>query len=200
VALISEMSGVVLAGGESKRMGRDKAWLAYDGKPLIVHQLDRLSRVFSDVRISAKGSEAFSSLPYPVIEDGNGVPAPILGIAASLRALRRPVFVLAVDLPEFPQVLVEHVARRLLAGESPCLVLRAEGKIHGLCAAYRPSVLEAFERNAARGKLSIYDLVSECGGSIEEEDAWGRFAGPEAFANWNRPEDVEESAPGGNDR
>ena len=195
VGLITGMSGVVLAGGRSRRMGRDKAWLDFDGKPLIVRQLERLSRVFSDVRISAKGSAPFSSLPYPVIEDGNGELAPIFGIAASLRELRRPVFVLAVDLPAFPGELVEHLSRRLLAGESPCVVPRADGRIQGLCAAYRPAVLEAFDRNAARGRLSIHDLVSECGGSILEEGEWGRLAGPEAFANWNRPEDVDAAAP-----
>ncbi len=188
--VITEMSGVVLAGGESARMGRDKAWLDYGGKPLIAHQLERLSRVFSDVRISAKHAAPFASLGYPVITDGNGVGAPIFGIAASLRALRRPVFVLAVDLPLFPEVLVDHVAQRLLAGDAPCVVLRAGGKIHGLCAAYRPSVLDTFERNAARGELSIYELVTECEGTIEEENAWGRVAGPEAFSNWNRPEDA----------
>ncbi len=173
------MSGVVLAGGESERMGRDKAWLDYGGKPLIVHQLERLSRVFSDVRISAKDPGPYASLGYPVVADEDGVRAPIFGIAASLRALQRPVFVLAVDLPLFPEILVEHVARRLLEGDVACVVLRSGGKIHGLCAAYRPSVLDRFERNAARGDLSIYGLVTECQGTIEEEDVWGRLAGPE---------------------
>lgn len=191
MALITEMSGVVLAGGESARMGRDKAWLDYGGKPLIAHQLERLSRVFSDVRISAKDAGPFVSLGYPVVTDGIGVRAPIVGIAASLRALQRPVFVLAVDLPLFPEILMEHVAHRLLAGDAPCVVLRSGGKINGLCAAYRPSVLDTFERNAARGELSIFQLVAECGGTIEEENAWGRLAGPEAFSNWNRPEDTE---------
>lgn len=193
MGVITEMSGVVLAGGQSSRMGRDKAWLDYGGKPLVAHQLERLARVFSDVRISAKDAGPFASLGYPVVTDGNRVRAPIFGIAASLRALRRPVFVLAVDLPLFSEVLVNHVARRLLEGNAPCVVLRAGRKIHGLCAAYRLSVLDTFERNAERGELSIFKLVTECGGTIEEEDVWGRLAGPEAFSNWNRPEDAKMS-------
>jgi molybdopterin-guanine dinucleotide biosynthesis protein A len=192
MGVITEMAGVVLAGGVSRRMGRDKAWLDYGGRPLIVHQLDRLSRMFSEARISAKDASRFSSLPYPVISDEDDLGAPILGIAASLRALGRPIFALAVDLPEFPEVLIEHVSIRLLESEAACVVLRAAGKIQGLCAAYRPSVLDAFDRNAAAGRLSIYDLVSECGGLIEEEDVWGRLASSRAFANWNRPQDVPE--------
>lgn len=188
--VITEMSGVVLAGGESARMGRDKVWLDYGGKPLIAHQLEGLSCVFADVRISAKDPGPFAGLGYPVVTDGSGVRAPIFGIAASLRALGRPVFVLAVDLPLFPKALVEHVAQRLLAGDASCVALRAGGKIHGLCAAYRPSVLDTFERNAARGELSVSKLVAECGGTVEEENVWGRLAGPEAFSNWNRPEDA----------
>lgn len=184
------MSGVVLAGGRSERMGRDKAWLDFGGRPLIVRQLELLSRVFADVRISAKDPAPFAALGYPVIPDGNGVHAPIFGIAASLRTLGRPVFVLAVDLPEVPEALVRHVARALLDGGAPCIVPRAGGKIQGLCAAYRPSVLAAFERNAALGKLSIFDMVTECGGRIEEEASWSSVAGPEALSNWNRPEDI----------
>ena len=190
MALITEMSGVVLAGGRSERMGRDKTFLDFGGRPLIVRQLELLSRVFADVRISAKDPARFAALGYPVIPDGNAVHAPIFGIAASLRALARPVFVLAVDLPEVPEALVRHVARMLLEGGDPCVVPRAGGKIQGLCAAYRPSALAAFERNAALEKLSIFDLVSECGGRIEEETAWTSIASPESLANWNRPEDV----------
>jgi molybdopterin-guanine dinucleotide biosynthesis protein A len=171
-------------------MGRDKAWLDYGGRPLIVRQLEKLSCVFEDVRISAKSSAPFESLPYRVIEDSSEVSAPVIGIAASLRALGRPIFALGVDLPQFPEVLIEHVARRLLDGDSPCVVLRADGRVQGLCASYRPSALDAFDRNETAGKLSIFDLVSECGGVIEDEDEWRRIAGPDAFANWNRPEDV----------
>ena len=190
MALICEMTGVVLAGGESKRMGRDKAWLDYGGKPLVVHQLDKLARIFADVRISAKSSAAFSSLSHRVVEDESEIAAPIVGIAASLRALGRPIFALGVDVPEVPEVLIRHLSRRLLDEGLPCVAFRAAGRLQGLCAAYRPSVLPAFERNASAGKFSIFDLVGECGGVVEGEEVWGRLAGMGAFSNWNRPEDV----------
>ncbi|MGH9443926.1 MAG: molybdenum cofactor guanylyltransferase [Thermoanaerobaculia bacterium] len=195
MALITEMSGVVLAGGESARMGRDKAWLDYGGRPLIEHQLGTLSRVFDDVRVSAKEAARFSALAFPVIKDSAGVSAPIAGIAECLRFLRRPIFVLAVDLPKFPEALVREISRRLLDGEAACVALRAGGRVQGLAAAYRPSALPVLERNVAAGRLAVHDLVAECGGVVEGEDVWSRIAGPEAFSNWNRPEDV--SRPGG---
>ncbi len=194
MALITEMTGVVLAGGASRRMGRDKAWLDVGGCPLILHQLDRLARVFSDVRISAKEPETFASLPFPVVPDGTDVSAPIMGIVASLRELGRPIFVLAIDLPEFPETLVQRLSRRLLDEDAACVVPRAGGKIQGLCGAYRPSVLEAFDRNAASGRLSIFDLVKECGGLIEEEESWRTWVDPSAFENWNTPEDVNTAS------
>ena len=171
-------------------MGRDKAWIEHRGVPLIRFQLDKLSRVFGDVRISAKASAPYSSLPFPVIEDRSEVSAPVVGIAASLRALRRPVFALGVDLPEFPEVLIEHLSRRLLESDAACVVPRAGGKIQGLCGAYRPAALAAFDRNAAAGRFSIFDLVKECAGLIEEEDSWRMWVDPSAFANWNAPGDV----------
>jgi molybdopterin-guanine dinucleotide biosynthesis protein A len=188
------MTGVVLAGGQSTRMGRDKARLDYGGRPLILHQLEKLSRVFADVRISAKSASAFVDVPYPVIEDSEEISAPLIGIASALRAAARPIFALGVDLPRLPEVLIEAVAARFLGAGAPCVALHSGGKLQGLCAAYGPSMLPVLDRHVAGGNLSIYDVVTECGGVVEDETFWGPLAGAESFTNWNRPEDVAAPA------
>src|SRR5580765_5386825 len=133
--LIAGVSAVVLAGGRSSRMGRDKAWPEVEGRPLVAWQADRLAGVFDDVRISAKDPRPFAAAGLRVIEDDAAEFAAVRGIRAALAELRRPVFVLAVDLPRFPAVLAGAIAESMLASGAACAAPVAGGYVHGLCAA-----------------------------------------------------------------
>jgi len=176
-------------------MGTDKAWLEIEGRPLVVWQAQRLAAVFEDVRVSAKDGRPFAAAGLAVIEDGEGEHAAVRGIRAALAEVRRPVFVLAVDLPRFPAALGGAIASALLSSGAACAAPVAGGFVHGLCAAYAPEALPVAESLIARGRFAVRDLVTECRGTLLDETFWGRFAGPEAFSNWNRPEDHETVAP-----
>ena len=172
-------------------MGRDKAWIEIEGRPLVVWQAERLSGVFDDVRVSAKDSRPFTAAGLRAIEDGAADFAAVRGIRAALAELRRPIFVLAVDLPRFPAALGGAIAASMLDSGAACAAPVAGGFVHGLCAAYSPAALPAADAMIAGGRFAVRDLVAECGGTLLDETFWGRFAGPEAFTNWNRPEDHE---------
>jgi molybdopterin-guanine dinucleotide biosynthesis protein A len=175
-------------------MGRDKAWLEIDGRPLVVWQADRLAGVFEDVRVSAKDGRPFAAAGLRVIEDGAEDFAAVRGIRAALAELRRPLFVLAVDLPRFPAALAGAIAASMLASGAACAAPVAGGYVHGLCAAYSPDALPAADAIIAGGRFAVRDLVTECRAMLLDESFWGSYAGPEAFANWNRPEDRETVA------
>jgi molybdopterin-guanine dinucleotide biosynthesis protein A len=172
-------------------MGSDKAWLEIEGRPLVVWQAQRLAAVFEDVHVSAKDGRPFAEAGLRVIEDGSGDYAAVRGIRAALSELRRPVFVLAVDLPRFPAALGGAIARSMLATGAACAAPVAGGFVHGLCAAYAPAALPVAEALITRGRFAVRELVTECGGTLLDETFWSRLAGPEAFSNWNRPEDHE---------
>jgi molybdopterin-guanine dinucleotide biosynthesis protein A len=191
VERVPGVTGVVLAGGMSIRMGRDKALLPVGGTTLLAWQGDRLARVFDPVVISAKGAMPPSKPRRRVILDGVVENAAIYGLRAALRALRRPIFVLAVDLPLFPESLAAALARELVRGNHSCVAPSVDGVIQGLSAAYAPSALPVIESQIGRGRLSIRRVVTECGGEVRGESFWSRYANVEAFANGNRPEDYE---------
>jgi len=172
-------------------MGTEKAWLEIDGKPLVVWQAERLGAVFDGVFVSAKGGNRFVAAGLTVIEDAEPEFAALHGIRAALARLRRPLFVLAVDLPKFPVELAAAIAEEMIAGGSACAAPVAGGVVQGLCAAYSPAALAAADAMIAARRFAIRDLVAECGGTLLEESFWGRFAGPAAFSNWNRPGDHE---------
>ncbi|MGH3019622.1 MAG: molybdenum cofactor guanylyltransferase, partial [Gaiellaceae bacterium] len=79
-----EVAGVLLVGGASRRFGSPKALAVYEGETLA----ERAHRVLAEAfgRVLVVGKEADSlELPFPLVDDGSDVRAPIVGVAAGLR-------------------------------------------------------------------------------------------------------------------
>jgi len=93
-------SAVILAGGQSSRMGRDKAWLELNGQPLIARQIACARAAgASEVFISGRPHVDYSSLACPILEDEIPDLGPLAGIARALNAIKCPLLlVLAVDM------------------------------------------------------------------------------------------------------
>lgn len=85
------LSAVILAGGESRRMGRDKAWLAIDGRPLIARALAAIRDAgVETVSISGRAGVDYSSLRCPVLLDREPGLGPLSGIERGLEAAHTP--------------------------------------------------------------------------------------------------------------
>jgi molybdopterin-guanine dinucleotide biosynthesis protein A len=109
-----DAAGFVLAGGQSTRMGQDKALLPFAGRPLIAHALSilrdaGLSASIAGARASARASlEAFA----PVIEDPEPGLGPLAGVCSAIAsASARHVVFLPIDLPFLPPSLLEFLLR-----------------------------------------------------------------------------------------
>jgi molybdopterin-guanine dinucleotide biosynthesis protein A len=118
----ADAAGFILAGGQSSRMGSDKALVLLCGEPLIAHAIGILRRV--GLPISIAGARSSLSDFAPVLEDAGG--GPLRGICSGLAATfsRFAVF-LSVDMPLIPVALVEAIrdsARLCEAGVTLCSV------------------------------------------------------------------------------
>lgn len=104
--------GIVLAGGQSSRMGRDKALLEFAGRPLVAHALDLFREAGISAMIAGVASPALRSLPIPtlIVEDDSPGLGPLSGIctALSIISVRHAVF-LPVDLPFLPPSLLVYL-------------------------------------------------------------------------------------------
>ena len=107
---------MVLAGGTSRRMGRDKAALAVDGATLTARAAQRLLGVCSRVVIADRGRGLLPDLPSLPDGPGAGPAAGILG--AALVWPGHPLLVLACDLPRVPEPLLWELMRSAPAGGS----------------------------------------------------------------------------------
>jgi molybdopterin-guanine dinucleotide biosynthesis protein A len=169
--------GVVLAGGASSRMGRDKALIELDGETLVASAARRLGEVCEEVLIADAGR---GLLPGSVPDGpGQGPAAGILG-AARARPGKR-LLVLAVDLPTVPVSLLAELARL----DADLAIPRWAGGLEPLCALYGPAAIAALEERVGRGRLDLRTLVETPGLRILYLDGPG-----EVFLNVNRPEDL----------
>jgi len=107
--------GFVLAGGQSSRMGQDKALLLFDGQPLVVHALSILSQAGLSVAIAGARPSARVTLEAfaPVVEDPEPGLGPLAGICNALASTsaRYAVFV-PVDVPLLPPALIGFLLHR----------------------------------------------------------------------------------------
>jgi molybdopterin-guanine dinucleotide biosynthesis protein A len=189
-ALPGKPVGVVLAGGSSRRMGRDKALLPLLGETLPARAARRLAAVCSEVVVADGGRSLLPGFPSLPDGPGRGPAAGLLGAAAARPG--RPLLVLACDLPQVPPELLAEIAR--LGDEPDAVFPRWSGGVEPLCALYGPAALEVLATRVGRGLLALHELPREAGLSVRflEEEEIARFGGPEeVFLNLNTPEDWE---------
>lgn len=152
--------GFVAAGGPSRRMGRDKALLPWDGGDLLEHALARLRAVVPEVRILAGSEPRYGERGVPVDLDPLPGAGPLAGLLAALEAARgRPALLLAVDLPHVPAGLLARLVAQA-AGWDAVVPVSPRGP-EPLCAVYGPACLPAVRGRVAAGELRMSSFWPE---------------------------------------
>lgn len=187
-ALPLEPVGVVLAGGSSRRMGRDKTLLSAGGESLPARAARHLATVCAEVAVADRGRRLLPGLPSLPDGPGRGPAAGILGAAEAYPGRR--LLVLACDLPRIPEGLLAALAQ---APEADWVVPRWQEGVEPLCSLYGPAALAALGRRIARGLFALHELAEEdLAVRILEGGELARFGDPrEIFLNLNAPEDWE---------
>ena len=150
-------SAVLLAGGQSRRMGQDKASLLLDGQPLWEHQLATL-RALEPAELFVSGQPGRFGTAE-VVSDLNPGQGPLGGLRTSLRRARKPwLVVLAIDLPLLP---AEYLRRLLVQAQERKLgvVPRRPRGFEPLAAVYARGTLPVAEAALAQGRLSLQGFV-----------------------------------------
>ena len=179
-------TAVVLAGGDSRRMGRDKSLLSIDGKPMIEHIMDQLRHNFKHLVISANDIEKFDFLKIPVISDQKEGVGPLMGILSSLEKSKTDYnFVTTCDAPDinFPIVrLMLQTAKDFDA----VIPMTGVDLYEPLFAVYRKSVIDRCHEIIAAGETKISKLFDRINVKYLTLDQ------PNWYKNINTPEDYDE--------
>jgi molybdopterin-guanine dinucleotide biosynthesis protein A len=155
-------AAIILAGGLSRRMRREKSLLPVGGRPLIEMVIAQVRPCFETILISAGARDKFAFLGLPVIEDDAPGQGPLPAILTALRASPcRSNFVMACDIPVIDIPFLETILALALAHE--IVVPRyGDGKFEPLFAAYDRSVIPAIARQVAGGDFKISSLFQAC--------------------------------------
>lgn len=184
--------GVVLAGGDSRRMGCDKATLEVGGTTLAARAVAKLAPLCDEVLVADGGRGTVPG--FASISDGDGT-GPAAGILAAAAARPgRALLVLACDLPAVPSALFAALAGEVAADWA---VPRWSGGLEPLCACYAGVCLEALAARVGAGRMDLHSLVerTDLAVVVYEGPRLLAFGEPAAmFRNLNRPEDLGEAA------
>lgn len=197
------ITGLVLAGGLSRRMGGgDKGLLALGEKPMLAHVLERLGPQVGRIVLNANGDPArFAAFGLPVVADPiDGFVGPLAGVLAGLRwsAASAPdathVASVSADAPFMPLDLVARLALAVRDRPTAIAVARSDGELHpviGLWPVALADDLDAALRDGVRKVLAWTDRHGTVPVDFEMLRAGGRAIDP--FFNANTPEELAEA-------
>jgi molybdopterin-guanine dinucleotide biosynthesis protein A len=191
-ASASCVTAFILAGGKSTRMGKDKAFVDYDGRTLLAQALDLAHSVTPEVRIL--GSRDKFAPFAPVVDDIFRDCGPLGGIHAALRAsLTELNLMLAVDMPFVSRVFLQYLIKQARsAPEATVIVPRSDRTWQPLCAIYRREFADPAENALRAGRNSIGRLFDEVPTRvIEQEELEDAGFSPGIFRNLNTPDELK---------
>ena len=198
------VTGIVLAGGRSRRMGSDKAALAFGGRTLLHHTIAALAEVADEVvvvRAPGRDLPPFDcQRPVRVVADPVEGEGPLVGIAAGLRAASAPVaLVVAVDMPFLRPALLRLLAEHAAAG-ARCVVPIYQGRPQPLCSAWRRDALDVVQAQIDAGERAVMSVARALDAERLAPGEW-RAADPDgrSFVNVNTPEEFEAAQARAND-
>lgn len=150
-----DAAAIVLAGGESNRMGREKGLLPVGGRPLIEHVAAQLSPHFDELIIGANTSSSYAFPGARLVSDARPGIGPLMGIYSCLQASRNHTnVVVACDIPDVPMPLL----RRMIELSRDCdavIPTRGEGIFEPLFAVYNRTIIPALRGVLERGSRKI---------------------------------------------
>jgi molybdopterin-guanine dinucleotide biosynthesis protein A len=218
----ADVSGYVLAGGKSSRMGRDKALLELAGKPLVLRAVEKLRRVCAEVSIV--GNRAELEAYAPLVRDLHEGCGPLGGIeAALLHSAKDWNLFMAVDMPFLPVGFLNAWVRRVTGDASARVALfTVTGRPQPALCLLHKDVASFVSGAVTRGEFKLFAVLVEAGkelaarqgreldevflnlpGSVDVFDEDGAGWAPTAaqrggmhlwFANLNTPDEFAEAA------
>jgi molybdenum cofactor guanylyltransferase len=185
------ISVVIQAGGQSKRMGRDKALVPLRGKPLIEYVLEQVSGLGDEILITTNNPDDFAAFDLPTIQDRTPGAGALAGLSTALTAARGDhVLIVACDLPFLKRPLLRHLLD--LAPTADVIIPEWNRSLEPLVAVYARKCLVEVNAALNRGEMRMVSFfpqlnIRKVGHSeIEELDPDGL-----SFFNVNTPEDLE---------
>jgi molybdenum cofactor guanylyltransferase len=194
---MAKVGGIILCGGQSKRMGKPKAWLPIGGETMLPRVVRLLGEAVTPIVVVAAPDQDLPPLPADVqiVRDEEKGRGPLQGLAAGLAALQGSAdaaFASSCDVPFLRPAFIRRMIE--LLGTQQICVPHVGAYHHPLAAIYRIEVLDAVRKLLSENRLRpvfLFDAVATRVVQAEElSDVDPTF---ETLRNLNTPEDYEQA-------
>jgi len=187
---IHDVTGVILAGGASRRMGQNKALLPFQGTHLIQSVHNQLARLFDNVFIVTNSPELYRFLPCPKVSDLiRGGAGSLVGIHSALFHSTTPyVFIAACDMPYLQAHLILHIVSE--REDFDIVVPVSSFGPEPLHAIYRKTVFDVIDTALKKGQKKIISIFDQLRVKIIPQNEIARIDPKfQSFRNINTPEE-----------
>ena len=190
------MTSIILAGGKSSRLGRNKALQVIEGKSLIQWVVDRLAILSTEIIIATAHGEAIpcsSAVRLKTVADIYPGKGPLVGIYSGLIASSSPrAIVVGCDTPFLSVGLLEYMTQ--ICSAFDVVIPRIKNKLEPLCAVYSKNCLVPIQESLEQDERRIRKLFSMVKVKYVEEDEINSFD-PEhlSFFNINNQADLDKA-------
>jgi len=184
---IEDCTAVILCGGDSRRMGQDKARIPLHGRTLLEHVLHSIRPLFSEVLLAVRRPR--HGVDISQVCDVTDCVGPMAGVAATLAQARAPwVFVLGCDMPFVSSDLIRRLAEK--RGGQDAVVPVWQGMPQPLAGFYGREVLPRIRRRIQEGSFSMMHLLKALDVEYVPENEWSGMC-PYALKDLDTPEDIQ---------
>ena len=187
-----QMTALILAGGKSRRMGFNKAFLKYGYKTFIEHQIATLRKIFDEILLSANEAGIYDNLNLAIVPDIFPEKGPLSGICAGLiRAASSHAFVIACDMPFINEKVILYL--KGLIDDYDVVVPQTSRGLEPMHAFYSKNCIQPMYCCLEKEKLRIIDFFSEVKVRIvDEKEFKGLDASTQSLINLNTPEEYKK--------
>lgn len=178
-----QITGIVIAGGKSSRMGSNKALLEYAGQRFIDNAIGTIKPLCDELMVSS--NVAIANLDYPVVSDCYDSIGPMGGLQSCLHQSLNEINAL---IPcDVPKVTISHYRKLLshLELNDAVIARHTDGKVEPLIAIYRKSILPMLEQQIQLKDYKMMHLLKKL------KVAYVDFSNSDAFKNVNFPKDLK---------
>jgi molybdenum cofactor guanylyltransferase len=187
------MTGIILAGGESRRMGTDKSLLDINGRPMIEHVLAVFAGLFKKTIIVTNTPDRYRVYGVELTRDVLAIRGPLTGIYSGLlRSGDEYNFVAACDMPFLNPQLISYMGG--IAAGHDAVVPMFGGYLEPLHAIYRKGILPVIETQVRKQDRRIRGMFDHIQVRYLTEEEIIRFdPQKQSFRNLNTPKEYKEA-------